>query len=78
MEQLQEKLSASEAAARATEANMKKEMDAIMKLWEEAQRTAAAEAEALQDRICELNAELADACSAQRRLEARQDDDYGF
>ena len=49
MEQLQEKLSASEAAARATEANMKKEMDAIMKLWEEAQRTAAAEAEALQD-----------------------------
>lgn len=56
---------------------MRAEMDQIMRLWDEAQQTSAAEVEDLQARVAELRRELAGAQSARRRAEA-QTEDYSF
>lgn len=64
VEQLQEKLTTQDSAARSSEATMRGEMDQIMRLWEEAQRNSAAEVEALQDRICELRSGARDGAFA--------------
>ena len=73
MEQLQEKLTAQDSAARATEATMRGEMEQIMRLWEEAQRNSAAEVEALQDRIAELHTGRRGPRDQQDAIESRYD-----
>jgi len=65
------------AAKVASEQKMRAEMDQIMRLWDEAQQTSAAEVEDLQARVAELRRELAGAQSARRRAEA-QTEDYSF
>jgi hypothetical protein len=75
VEALEAKLSSAEAAARAQEATLRAEMEQIMRLWEEAQRSSAAEVQQLQDRVVELKQVIeAERGNAQRR-EAR-DDEY--
>ena len=76
VESLQAQLSAQEAAARTQEATMRAEMEQIMKLWDEAQRSSAAEVEHLQDRIVELKDVIANQREQGRRLESRIEE-YG-
>ena len=53
---------------------MRAEMEGIMRLWDEAQTTSAAENDELLERVSELKAELAAAKASQRRAEAASDD----
>jgi hypothetical protein len=78
VEALQEKLAGVEEAARAQEATLRAEIDKIMQLWDEAQRTSAQEVQELQDRVMELKGTLAEEREAVQRLEARQEDYDGF
>jgi hypothetical protein len=78
VEALQEKLAGVEEAARAQEATLRAEIDKIMLLWDEAQRTNAQEVQELQDRVMELKGTLAEERESVQRLEARQEDYDGF
>jgi hypothetical protein len=78
VELLQAQVSSSESAARAAEASLRGELDQIMKLWEEAQRTNAVEMEQLQERIMELKEMLAKEREIARRLQAREEEDKGY
>ena len=73
MEQLQEKLTAQESTSRASEATMRAEMEQIMKLWEEAQLSSAAEVQSLQDRILELRSGERDQRARIKDYESRSD-----
>jgi chromosome segregation ATPase len=66
-----------EDARRAQETKLRAEMDQIMKLWEEAQHTNAAEVEHLQERILELKQQLADTKARLRKAEGHLED-YNF
>jgi uncharacterized coiled-coil DUF342 family protein len=73
VEQLQEKLTAQESTSRASEATMRSEMEQIMRLWEEAQLSSAAEVQSLQDRILELRSRERDQHAKVKEYESRSD-----
>ncbi len=75
MEALEAKLSSAEAAARSQETHLRAEMEQIMKLWEEAQRSSSEEVQSLQDRVVELKQVIEAERGNAKRLEAR-DDEY--
>ncbi len=75
VEALEAKLSSAEAAARSQETHLRAEMEQIMKLWDEAQRSSSEEVQSLQDRVVELKQVIEAERGNKERREAR-DDEY--